>query len=125
MRTRKTSVGDGTSSFGGSLYATPFVLQRETSNRHKVDEILERTMDQASAIPFLRSKLDPKLVKEGSENYTIRSQNSSGIRGLSSHKVRRIRTLNRKEQGWNSYVKPISKYNEQVHSSMKIPFERI
>eukprot|EP00356_Strombidium_inclinatum_P013740 CAMPEP_0170492984 /NCGR_PEP_ID=MMETSP0208-20121228/13185_1 /TAXON_ID=197538 /ORGANISM="Strombidium inclinatum, Strain S3" /LENGTH=38 /DNA_ID= /DNA_START= /DNA_END= /DNA_ORIENTATION= len=25
----------------------------------------------------------------------------------------------RRENGWDSYVKPISKYNEQVHGSMK------
>ena len=31
----------------------------------------------------------------------------------------------RRENGWDSYIKPISKYNEQVHGSMKISFERI
>ena len=31
----------------------------------------------------------------------------------------------RKENGWDQYIKPISKYNEQVHPSMKISFERI
>jgi hypothetical protein len=33
--------------------------------------------------------------------------------------------LLRKENGWDNYVKPISKYNETVHPSMKITFERI
>lgn len=85
-------------------------------------------MEQSTAIPFLRSKLDSKLVREGTNDETygmIRTVPGSKIRGLSSHKVRKIRTLNRKEQGWNSYIKPISKYNAEVHSSMKIPFERI
>ena len=45
--------------------------------------------------------------------------------GLTERKVRNIRQLNKKEQGWNSYVKPISKYNESVHKSMRIPFERL
>ena len=31
----------------------------------------------------------------------------------------------RKENGWDGYVKPITKYNEAVHPSMKITFERI
>jgi hypothetical protein len=31
----------------------------------------------------------------------------------------------RRENGWDSYVKPISKYNESVHGSAKISFERI
>jgi hypothetical protein len=31
----------------------------------------------------------------------------------------------RRENGWDSYIKPISKYNEKVHASMKISFERI
>jgi len=31
----------------------------------------------------------------------------------------------RKENGWDSYIKPISKYNEQVHAGAKIGFERI
>jgi len=75
--------------------------------------MLEKTMEQTTAIPFLRSKLDPSLIKVNNDNYnTIRSHNGSGIRGMSSGKVRRIRQLNRKEQGWNSYVKPISKFNE-------------
>ena len=55
----------------------------------------------------------------------MKAKNSSGVRGLTEQKVRRIKNLNRRELGWNSYVKPISKYNEQVHSSMRIPFEKI
>jgi hypothetical protein len=85
-------------------------------------------MEQSTAIPFLRSKLDPKMIKDGqdgSDGYLTRTAYPDRIRGLTNHKVKRIRTLNRKEQGWNSYVKPISNYNEKVHSSMKIPFDRI
>ena len=37
---------------------------------------------------------------------------------------RRVKQI-RRENGWDSYVKPISKYNEKVHASMKISFERI
>jgi hypothetical protein len=31
----------------------------------------------------------------------------------------------RKEQGWDMYIKPISKFNEKVHSSQRINFDRI
>ena len=37
---------------------------------------------------------------------------------------KRLRQI-RRENGWDTYIKPISKYNEKVHSSMKISFERI
>jgi len=38
---------------------------------------------------------------------------------------RTLKKLSRQEQGWNNYVKPISKYNTQVHPSMRIVFEQI
>ena len=37
----------------------------------------------------------------------------------------RLRRLARKEQGWNNNIKPISKYNSEVHPSMRVPFEQI
>ncbi len=37
----------------------------------------------------------------------------------------KLRRLARKEQGWDNNIKPISKYNSQVHPSMRIPFEQI
>ena len=37
----------------------------------------------------------------------------------------RLKRLVRKEQGWDNNIKPISKYNSQVHPSMRIPFEQI
>jgi len=33
--------------------------------------------------------------------------------------------VKRKELGWNNYIQPISKYNERVHLSMRVPFEKI
>lgn len=96
----------------GSLYATPFILSRDTTNRFKVDQLLERSLAQDLAIPFLRSKLSPDIVR-GSQRATRRSPS----------KLRR--RLNQREQGWNSYVKPISTYNEKVHKAMRIPFERL
>lgn len=105
------------------MYATPFTLKKDPGNRFKVDQLVERSMNQTTGIPFLRSKLDSVIVKAGRD--AVKTKNSSGVRGLSDGRVRKIKGLNRRELGWNSYVKPISKYNECVHSSMKIPFEKI
>jgi hypothetical protein len=40
------------------LLATPFVLQKDTSNRHKVDSALEKTVKVLNQIPFLREVRD-------------------------------------------------------------------
>jgi hypothetical protein len=31
----------------------------------------------------------------------------------------------RRENGWDQFMKPISKYNEKVHASMRISFDKI
>lgn len=49
-------------------------------------------------------------------------------RSVPRHARKVIRDLNArktKELGWNQYVVPISKLNERVHSSQRVPFERI
>jgi carbohydrate-selective porin OprB len=48
---------------------------------------------------------------------------SHGFSHMSGQK-KRVKQV-RRENGWDAYVKPISKYNEAVHGSMKISFERI
>jgi len=49
-------------------------------------------------------------------------QNSKEFIGpITKKRVKQIR----RENGWDTYIKPISKYNEKVHASMKISFERI
>lgn len=51
----------------GSMYATPFVLERDPGNRHKVDGLIEKSMNYPSSIPFLRSKLDSRIVQQGGD----------------------------------------------------------
>lgn len=53
-----TSHMGGAGSMGGSLYDTPFVLEKEKSNRHRVERDVEKTMEQSSEIPFLRTQMD-------------------------------------------------------------------
>ena len=51
---------DAQSKFGGSLYSTPFVLDKDRSNKHKVVEDVQRSMETSTQIPFLRSQVDPR-----------------------------------------------------------------
>ena len=122
--------------FQGSKYATPFILQKDKSNVHRVAEDVPKTVGQTSEIPFLRTQIDPmRLGKtingnfgaggffdakrvQPSPNMTFQSQSER----LEQLKLRR---LARKEAGWNNNIKPISKYNSQVHPSMRVPFEQI
>jgi hypothetical protein len=41
-----------------------------------------------------------------------------------SKKKKRVKQM-RRENGWNSYIKPISKFNESVHTGQKIGFDKI
>lgn len=54
-RTRGASV---TNNLGGSLYDTPFLLQKEGGNKFKVVTDVEKTMDKQSEIPFLRTQIN-------------------------------------------------------------------
>ena len=50
--------------FQGSKYATPFILQKDRSNRHRVVEENVKTLGHTTEIPFLRTQLDAmKLSK--------------------------------------------------------------
>lgn len=43
---------------GGSLYDTPFKLQKEPGNKFKVVTDVERSMNLTSEIPFLRTQVN-------------------------------------------------------------------
>lgn len=110
--------------FGGSLYDTPFKLEKEAGNKFKVVNEVERTMDKHSEIPFLRTQHNPS---EFSKTYNGSFGGFQPGRSFSTTKERQkaknVKRLVRKEAGWNNYVKPISKYNTHVHPSMRIAFE--
>ena len=42
------------STFQTSLYATPFILDRDVSNKYKVDGKVVKTSQFTNSIPFLR-----------------------------------------------------------------------
>ena len=39
--------------------------------------------------------------------------------------AQKMMRMERKEVGWDNNIKPISKFNSQVHASARIPFEQI
>lgn len=93
-----------------------------------------------NSIPFLRDVRDTsnfnwnKVRTGGQYDYFAVQPPTGARRGQSatvlSPQVRRAksRDLRRRkirELGWNGYELPISKFNEGVHSSNRIPFEKI
>jgi len=44
--TEKQSIEGAETDFTGSFYATPFILRRDTTNRHKVDELIPKSLPQ-------------------------------------------------------------------------------
>jgi len=57
---RSGSMYETQSKFGGSMYATPFILDQDKSNKHRVVNDIEKSMENSQQIPFLRSQVDPK-----------------------------------------------------------------
>lgn len=57
---RSGSMYETNSKFGGSMYATPFILDQDKSNKHRVVNDVEKTMTMTTEIPFLRTQIDPK-----------------------------------------------------------------
>ena len=46
------------STFQTSIYATPFVLDKDTSNKYKVVKDIEKSQQFIGAVPFLRTNMD-------------------------------------------------------------------
>ena len=127
------------STFQTSIYATPYVLDRDVTNKHKVIKEVAKTMQFNGAIPFLRTPLEEWKTKQaGSPRRSPRGRSvphqmaqtfTSGFAGSERsskrHVSRKRKHQIRKEEGWLNYIKPISKFNEGVHKDQKISFERI
>lgn len=131
------------SQFQTSLYATPFILDRDVSNRWKVLDRVEKTQQFTNSIPFLREPEEdwknmtrsPARWNEGMRSNSMGAAHNTFTQGFGAGQQnskeylgpvtkKRVKQM-RRENGWDTYIKPISKYNEKVHASMKISFERI
>ena len=116
------------STFQTSLYATPFILDRDISNKYKVNHKNVSTQGQNNTIPFLRAPSAEWKAAVGSPRTRSIDQGQTYSQGFnksgaaasvhsrgSNNSVnitrRRLKEV-RRENGWDSYIKPISKYNE-------------
>lgn len=70
-------------------------------------------------IPFLRdTKGSPdRIRRENLGRTSRRTRQGKSVGGM--------RMDRKREMMWNNFSRPISKYNEIVHSSMKISFEKL
>ena len=103
------------SELGGSLYDTPFLLQKEPGNKFKVNEVVEQTVGVSSEIPFLRTQHNPADFSKTWNGAISFGPGASRAFSASTskrrNKSRQAKRTQRKECGWNNYVKPISTYN--------------
>lgn len=107
------------------------MLDRDVSNKWKNLDQVAGTQQFTNTIPFLRAtdsewksatRSPSKSIDYANQTYTAGFNAPQQVNIVNAKK--RMRQV-RRENGWDSYIKPISKYNEQVHPSMKISFERI
>ena len=80
----------------GSMYDTPFILEKDKANRHRVEKKVETTMEQSTQIPFLRTQHDAfafsKTQGPGIGNVFAETANRSFSQGMRSQmQVKKVR----------------------------------
>ena len=98
---------------GGSLYDTPFILEKDKANNYRIEKEVEGSMDKSTEIPFLRSQIDPHKFNRthGSFGNVFSTTGRSMSMGYKNSELKRLKKIKRRERGWDNYIKPISKYN--------------
>jgi hypothetical protein len=89
------------------MYATPFVLDQDKTNKHRIHQNLESTTEKelTTMIPFLRDH-DALQERVKAENDGRQLDLNIGRSAASRKCVRR------RELSWNNYSRPISFFNE-------------
>ena len=60
------------------MYDTPFLLEKEPGNKYKNRDEVERSMDNSTQIPFLRSPYEPMdLAKTHTAGFGMKSTGGS------------------------------------------------
>ena len=107
------------------------MLQPDYTNQYKYSEEVKRTIDMPNSIPFLRDTRNCTNQQWKKGAFATQDVFSPTVgRAVSAKRERRfkskdLRLRKDKEKNWNNYIVPISKFNECVHRSNRIPFERI
>ena len=89
------------------MYATPFVLDQDKTNKHRIHSNLEGTTEKelTTMIPFLRDHdALPERVKAENDG---RQLDQRVGKSAATRKV-----VRRRELSWNNYSRPISFFNE-------------
>lgn len=100
---------------------------------------MQKTIDMPNSIPWLRDVRNTdnhnwhKSKQSGDNVFAgppmsgsqARAQLAMDGRPMRRAKSRELASRKKRELAWNGYELPISKFNEGVHSSNRIPFERI
>lgn len=65
------------------------------------------------------------LASENTGNFKMLNAKTKRLQAIAKTKLKSARKVMKKEQGWNNYTQPISKFNERVHPCMRVKFENI
>ena len=73
------------------MYATPFVLDKDRSNKHKVVNDVEKSMETSTQIPFLRSQVDPKTFSKTHHGTFMGSYMDNRTNSMPKNQMKKIR----------------------------------
>ena len=73
------------------MYATPFVLDKDRSNKHKVVNDVEKSMETSTQIPFLRSQVDPKTFSKTHHGTFMGSYMDNRTNSMPKNQMKKVR----------------------------------
>ena len=73
------------------MYATPFVLDKDRSNKHKVVNDVEKSMETSTQIPFLRSQVDPKIFSKTHHGTFMGSYMDNRTNSMPKNQMKKVR----------------------------------
>lgn len=114
--------------FNKTEHLNRYVLEGEPGNKFRVSPFVPESITIHNAIPFLR---DNRNVSN--RTFTVFNSPKSEARSPCKRRATRhlrgqshgLKVMRQKEKGWQGDSKPISGFNERVHSSMRLVFDKI
>ena len=79
------------------MYSTPFVLDKDKSNKHKVVDDVPKSMETSTQIPFLRSQVDPKTFSRTHHGTFMGSYMDNRSYSLPKNQMRKQRQIKKRE----------------------------
>ena len=111
----------------GAPRSNRFILTPDITNKYRVNSVVAETVFMPNSIPFLRDQRNVSNQTFSKVNDTSFAATAAKIRAQVHIRAQStiLKRKKKREVGWDNYIKPISKYNERVHSSMRVVFEKI